>query len=313
MARKPSRLKQPGRAGAGFRWWHIVAVIVLLAAMFYLLERLKSAYQREAVQMSSPVERVTVPGRDVADYAQKAYTSVIRTSPGKKTAAPVARHLSGSVAVIVDDMGSSLKEARELLAINMPITFSIIPGLPRVKSVAAAAKSAGREVMVHIPMEPQGYPQQRLELNGLLVSQSEDEITSRTVALLNAVPGAVGANNHMGSRFTEQEEKMLPVLKVLKERGLFFIDSRTSPGSTGYAAAERLGIKAATRNVFLDNQQDVAAIKKQLYAAAEMARKNGGVIAICHPHKATIAALKEAMPELGTAGIKFVSARELVR
>lgn len=313
MARKPSRLKQPGRAGAGFRWWHIVAVIVLLAAMFYLLERLKAAYQRETVQMSSPVERVTAPGKDVADYAQKVYTSVVRTSPGKKTAMPAARHLSGSVAVIVDDMGSSLNEARELLAINMPITFSIIPGLPRVKSVADAAKSAGRDVMVHIPMEPQGYPQQRLELNGLLVSQSEDEITARTAALLNAVPEAVGANNHMGSRFTEQEEKMLPVLKVLKGRGLFFIDSRTTPRSTGYAAAERLGLKSATRNVFLDNQQDVAAIKKQLYAAAKMARKNGGVIAICHPHKATIAALREGMPELGAAGIKFVSARELVR
>jgi polysaccharide deacetylase 2 family uncharacterized protein YibQ len=167
--------------------------------------------------------------------------------------------------------------------------------------------------MVHLPMEPQGYPKQRLESNGLLVSHGEDEISARTLDLLNAVPYAKGANNHMGSRFTEQEEKMLPVLKVLKGRGQFFIDSRTTPRSTGFAVAERLGVKTAARNVFLDNQQDVAAIKKQLYSAAEMSRRKGGVIAICHPHAATIAALKEGMPELQRAGITFVSAGELVR
>jgi polysaccharide deacetylase 2 family uncharacterized protein YibQ len=117
----------------------------------------------------------------------------------------------------------------------------------------------------------------------------------------------------MGSRFTEQEEKMLPVLKVMKGRGQFFIDSRTTPRSTGYAVAERLGMRAGARNVFLDNEQDVAAIKKQLYAAAEMSRRRGGVIAIGHPHPATITALKEGMPELQRAGITFVSAGELVR
>jgi polysaccharide deacetylase 2 family uncharacterized protein YibQ len=210
-------------------------------------------------------------------------------------------------------MGSSLSEAKELLSIDIPLTFSIIPGLPKAKSVAAAARSAGLEVMVHIPMEPKGYPKQRLEQNGLLVAQTEEEITARTVALLNAVPEADGANNHMGSRFTEQEEKMLPFLKVLKERGLFFVDSRTTPGSVGYATAERIGVKAASRNVFLDNDQDVETIKRQLYAAAEMSRNKGGVIAICHPHTSSIAALKGAMPELKRAGIKFVSVRELVR
>lgn len=312
MTRKPNRSKQPGRPEARFRWWHVAAVIILIAALFFLLERLKSKYLQEATLKPSSVEIPTMPGKGVAEYAQKPYTSA-RTSANRKSGIPVARHLSGSVAVIVDDMGSSLNEAKELLAINLPLTFAIIPGLPKAKSVAAAVQSAGRDVMVHIPMEPQGYPGQRLESNGLLVSQSEEEITSRTVALLNALPEAVGANNHMGSRFTEQEEKMLPVLKILKDRGLFFIDSRTTPRSIGYEAAERLGLKAATRNVFLDNQQNVAAIKKQLYAAAKMSRNNGGVIAICHPHKATIAALKEAMPELSAAGIKFVSARNLVR
>ena len=310
MAKRPSRLKTSSKPAASFRWWHIAAVVIMIAALFFFLERVKSKYQKETAVKPSAVEAPVVKGRE--ESAQEPYTTAHAAAP-KKPGRPSAQHLSGTLAVIVDDMGSSLSEARELLSINIPITFSIIPGLARVRAVADAADSAGREVMVHIPMEPQGYPKQRLESNGLLVSQSEEEISARTVELLNAVPHAKGANNHMGSRFTEQEGKMLPVLKVLKGRGQFFIDSRTTPKSTGYATAERLGVKAASRSVFLDNQQDVAAIKKQLYAAAEISRKKGGAIAICHPHTSTIAALKEAMPELQRSGITFVSAGELVR
>lgn len=310
MAKKPGRLKQASKPVQSLRWWHIAAVIIMIAAMFFFLERLKSKYQKEPVLKSSanesPVVQVT------QEYSQKPYTTA-RSAIPRRSERSRPEHHTATLAVIVDDMGSSLNEARELLSINIPITFSIIPGLPKVKSVADAADAAGQEVMVHIPMEPLGYPRQRLESNGLLVSQSEDEISARTIALISAVPHAKGANNHMGSRFTEQEEKMLPVLKVLKGRGQYFIDSRTTPKSTGYAVAERLGVKAAARNVFLDNLQDVAAIKKQLYSAAEMSKRKGGVIAICHPHAATIAALKEAMPELQRSGITFVSAGELVR
>lgn len=306
--KKPSRLKQMPTSTKSFKWWHIALLITLITALFFILEKMKTKYQKETVVRSSVESPVVKPAEE---YLHKTYTAV-RTVPARKSVRP-PQHLSGTLAVIVDDMGSSLSEARELLAINVPITFSIIPGLAKVRSVAEAADAAGREVLVHLPMEPQGYPKQRLESNGLLVSQSDDVITARTVDLLNAVPHAKGANNHMGSRFTEQEEKMLPVLKVLKGRGQFFIDSRTTPGSTGFAVAERLGVKTASRNVFLDNLQDVAAIKKQLYAAAEMSRRKGGVIAICHPHAATIAALKEGMPELQRAGITFVSAGELVR
>jgi polysaccharide deacetylase 2 family uncharacterized protein YibQ len=288
-----------------------VVVVILIAALFFLLERLKSKHTQDAELKPATVESPVVRGKE--EYSHKHYTTAQAASTRKPGRPAIKQHLPGALAVIVDDMGSSVTEARELLSIDIPITFSIIPGLPKVRGVADAADSAGREIMVHIPMEPQGYPKQRLEANGLLVSQSAEEIAARTVELLNAVPHAKGANNHMGSRFTEQEEKMLPVLKVLKGRGQFFIDSRTSPRSTGYATAQRLGVRAASRSVFLDNQQDVAEIKKQLYAAAELSRKKGGVIAICHPHPATITALKEAMPELQRSGITFVSAGELVR
>ena len=276
-----------------------------------MLERLKKGHLDKSVGGPQPAEQLRLPPVH-PDYDQNNYTSA-RTTPSSKSGAVHPAIGKGTVAIIVDDMGSNLQEARELLAINIPLTFSIIPGLPKAKGVADVARGAGMKVMVHLPMEPQGYPTQRLEENGLLVKYATEEIAARTEALLATVPDAVGANNHMGSRFTEQEGKMLPVLQVLKAKGLYFVDSRTTPRSVGFATAERLGVKTATRNVFLDNEQDVAAIRKQLYAAAKLARVKGGVIAICHPHPATIKALQETLPALQDNGIKFVTAGELVR
>lgn len=313
MANRNNRFSRPRRNPRRFGWRQVsmVALLILLICIFFDLR--KRGERHEPVAPPSPIVRQAPLPAKGTDYGLQQYTSVHSvTRKGSGAVSVGSGH--GTLAVIVDDMGSSLREARELLAIGVPLTFSIIPGLPQVTAVVGAAAAAGTEVMVHLPMEPQGYPQQRLEANGLLVGQSAAEITARTEALLAAVPGAAGANNHMGSRFTEQEEKMLPVLQVLKDKGLFFIDSRTTPRSTGMALATRLGIKSAARNVFLDNQQDVTVIRGQLRAAAAMAtRVRGGVVAICHPHPATIQALREEMPQLQHSGVRFVAAGELVR
>jgi polysaccharide deacetylase 2 family uncharacterized protein YibQ len=249
--------------------------------------------------------------RPVPDYEQKQYTSAHEEQPVVKQSPLKAPR--GSVAIVVDDMGSSMKEVQELVAIKLPLTFAIIPGLARSRSVAEYAHAQGREVMLHIPMEPQGYPAQRVESNALLLSTSAEEIDSRLQGFFRDIPYVVGANNHMGSRFTENEEQMARVLAVMKEKGVFFLDSKTSARSVGQKVAARMGVKTASRNIFLDNVQDVAAIRKELNAAARMAGKRGAVIAICHPHPETIQALREAMPQLSRDGTVFVNVRELVR
>jgi uncharacterized protein len=162
-------------------------------------------------------------------------------------------------------------------------------------------------------MEPQGYPKQPMEKIGLLVSMEDGEIEKRVNGYFGFVPFAAGANNHMGSRFTENAEKMEVVLKVLKGKGMFFVDSRTSPASAGYRTAHALGLKCGARQVFLDNVQDEAAIGKQLAQAAAIARKKGSAIAICHPHPSTIRALKAMMPKLAREGITFVHASRIVK
>ena len=220
---------------------------------------------------------------------------------------------SGRLAIIIDDMGSSMSEARSLTAIKVPLTFAIIPGLRFDTDVAAFAAANNIETMIHVPMQSKGWPAQRLEVNGLLVAMNEGEIQERMSGFVQRFPGAVGVNNHMGSEFTAHEEKMTAVLQSLQQHNLFFIDSVTSAGSVGSKVAQQLGIRSARRNVFLDNEQNRSYIIGQLNQAVRMAKKNGSAIAICHPHPATIAALAAALPELAGQGISLVPASRLVK
>jgi len=220
---------------------------------------------------------------------------------------------TGRLAIIIDDMGSSMPEARALAAIKVPLTFSIIPGLRVDKDVASFAASNHIETMIHMPMQSKGWPSIRLEANGLLVSMSADDLEERVVGFIQRFPDAVGANNHMGSEFTEHEDKMISALQVLKKNNLFFIDSVTSPKSAGLRVAQRLGIKSARRNVFLDNEQQSGYILGQLNQAVRLARKNGSAIAICHPHPTTIATLTAALPKLADQGVQLVPVSSLTK
>lgn len=220
---------------------------------------------------------------------------------------------AGRLAIVIDDMGSSLSEARSLASIGVPLTFAIIPGLPKSREVASFAASSGLETMIHIPMQSKGWPGRRLESNGLLVSMEDGELRERVAGYMREIPGAVGANNHTGSEFTEHGDKMRPVLEVLQGKGLFFLDSVTTPQSTGIRLARELGMKSARRNVFLDNEQQRGYILGQLNQAVRLAKRSGSAIAICHPHPATISALAAALPGLEGRGITLVSASRLVR
>jgi polysaccharide deacetylase 2 family uncharacterized protein YibQ len=294
----------------------LLLVAALIVAIFFVLESFKKSATPPVVEKPA----VTVPGRVPEperkeearkDYIEhQPYTTVLPIPPKHPRKSPIG---PGTVAIIIDDMGSSVSEAKELMAIRLPLTFSIIPGLAHVKGVAEAAHAGGYQLMIHIPMEPKGYPKQRMEKYGLLLSQSDEEIRNRLMSFVKDVPYAKGANNHMGSRFTENGAKMETVLGFLKGKGLFFIDSRTTPHSVGSSLARELGVESASRNVFIDNTQDVTAIRGQLVQLAALARRKGAAIGICHPHKATIQALAEEMPELKKEGITFVYAEDLVR
>ena len=294
----------------------LLLVAIIIVAIFFVLEKMKINAVPPVTEKPIITEprKFPLPQRKEEsrnEYIEhQPYTTAVPIPPKRPRKRPLG---PGTVAIIIDDMGSSVSEAKELMAIKLPLTFSIIPGLAHGRGVAETAHTGGYQVMIHIPMEPKGYPKQRMEKYGLLLSQSDEEIHNRLQSFLKDVPYAKGANNHMGSHFTEEREKMEPVIGFLKENGLFFIDSMTTPHSVGYKLAREMGVESASRNVFIDNSQDVAAIRVQIEQLAALARRKGAAIGIGHPHKTTIQALTEEMPELKKEGITFVFAEELVR
>jgi polysaccharide deacetylase 2 family uncharacterized protein YibQ len=196
------------------------------------------------------------------------------------------------IGIIIDDLGYDSSLARAFMKLDLPLTFSILPFTPYTRLIAQKARKEGREIMVHLPLEPIRYPDVNPGDGVLLVSMDRETILEVLDRDLSQIPFAAGINNHMGSRFTESEEKMMIVLAELKRRGLYFIDSKTTASSVGYKAAKKMGIRTASRDVFLDNSLSENALKIQMERLLGLSRHRGWAIGIGHPHKETLDLLK---------------------
>jgi polysaccharide deacetylase 2 family uncharacterized protein YibQ len=218
----------------------------------------------------------------------------------------------GRVAIVIDDLGQDRRVARDFLGLEVPLSFSIIPFTPHSREVAREASRRGMDVLLHLPMEPKDYPEQNPGRAGLLTTMRKRQILSQLAKNLSDVPHVTGVNNHMGSKFTEDSERMRYVLEDLRRRGLFFLDSRTTPRTVGFRIAQELGLKSAERNVFLDNDRDVVRIKARIAELIDLSLKNGGAIGIGHPYPETLQAIREALPSLKENGVQLVPVSSLL-
>lgn len=219
---------------------------------------------------------------------------------------------SPRVAIVIDDMGVDINKLRELVKIDRSITVAVMPHQRYSAETAREAHDNGVDVLLHLPMEPWDIKTNNPGKGALLVGMTAEQVRAQVEQDLLTVPYTIGINNHMGSRFTEDEPLMRDVLEVVKQRDLFFLDSRTTSKSVALKLARELGVRNADRNVFLDNTRDVQYIKGQLSELVSMARKRGKAIAIGHPYPETIQALKESVPELEEKGVRVVRLSELV-
>ena len=217
------------------------------------------------------------------------------------------------VTIIMDDLGRSLYTAEALLALPQAVTFAIIPGESKAVQVAELAYASEHEVMLHTPMEPQGYPAVNPGEDALFVEYSDKEIRRRLDQFLAYIPHVTGINNHMGSRFTEDARALTPVMKSLQEKGLFFVDSRTTGRSLASETARRYNVPTMDRDVFLDNVAEVDAIVSQIQKLEAKARKQGMAIGICHPYPETLEALRRELPGLAERGITLVPVSVLLQ
>ena len=214
------------------------------------------------------------------------------------------------VALVIDDLGRSLEDLDSLRQLGVPITYAVLPFEVQTPEVVAALRRRHEEILCHLPMEPKsgGNPGP----GALRAGMSPEELRQSTLAAIAAVPGAVGVNNHMGSALSADPGSMATILGVVASRGLYFLDSRTSAKSVGFRLATALGVPAAERQVFLDDDLRPEAVAGEFQRLLEVARSRGAAIAIGHPHPATLAILAAEVPRAQALGYRFVAVSALL-
>ncbi|MDA9680134.1 divergent polysaccharide deacetylase family protein [Gammaproteobacteria bacterium] len=214
------------------------------------------------------------------------------------------------IAIIIDDIGHNRHAGERAIDIQAHLTFAVIPETQHAFRLASYAHDAGREVMIHLPMEnTMNHPLGRLALRSGLSEQSVAKVLDQAVKL---VPFASGINNHMGSALTQEPQAMLWLMRAAKHHKLFFVDSRTTHKSVASYIALQENIRTASRDVFLDNDKSLYSIDKEFRRLLALAKQRKTAIAIGHPYPSTLQYLEHAIPMLKREGVRLISISEML-
>ena len=216
------------------------------------------------------------------------------------------------VAVIIDDVGHSEPAARPFIEMDHPVALSILPERTFSRDLAAEAAERGKTILLHLPMEPEGYPGIDPGPGAILLSQSREEMREVLERDIASIPGVVGINNHMGSRATTDPMVMETVLDLINKKELFFIDSRTSLETIALKLAREMGIPSARRDVFLDNIPTPSAIDARTDELLDLAEKKGWAIGIGHANVETAKALERMAEKASQRNIQWISLESLI-
>jgi len=301
-------LRGRSRSGLSGLWILILGALLGAGVLYFLGYRDTEPDAQPRVAASpSPVEEekapsrpreTSGPNRSDTDEEEEPRSSEVTT-----VAAPAPAE-GGRVALVIDDLGRSLDDLRALGGLGVPISYAVLPFEEHTADVVADLRQTGAEILLHLPMEPAGAKDPGP--GALRLGMTPEQLRQSTLAALQAVPGATGVNNHMGSGLSADEPSMATILGVLSSRGLFFLDSRTSAQSVAYRVATRLGLPAAERQVFLDTDPSPEAIRAQFHRLLGLARTRGAAVAIGHPLPETLAILEEEVPKAKALGYEFV-------
>jgi uncharacterized protein len=208
------------------------------------------------------------------------------------------------IAVVVEDLGADPAAARQAAALPAGVTLSFSPNPDGAAALSREARAAGHQIMVHLQMQPMGRT--RLEPMALYPYLAPGEIARRVEWAVQRVPGAEGANNHLGGRFTASRNALRPVMNALAANRMFFLDSRTTQMSQAEVVARDTDVLAGSRDVYLDSETEAGDVGHQLERAEALALATGSAIVIGHPHAKTLAALKSWNQALENKGITLV-------
>ncbi|HRR39635.1 MAG TPA: divergent polysaccharide deacetylase family protein [Syntrophales bacterium] len=278
-----------------FEYKRVLAVLLLLALSTVVFVFINDMRERE---ISKPIEDKSRSGKKVRESI-----SVSEKTPTKKTR---------RVAIVIDDIGYDLSQVDELLKIRAPLTFAVLPHCQHSQEAAERIHRAGKEVLLHLPMEPLS-PEKNPGKGVLLSGMRRDDIRRVLEEDLADVPYAVGANNHMGSRFMEDESGLRVLFGILEEKGIFFVDSLTTGRSRGRAAAVDTGIPFIARDIFIDGGDKHDTSSEDFLKAVKMNGSREGVVVIGHPYPSTIDTVRVSIEKLREEGLEVVPVSKLVK
>lgn len=217
------------------------------------------------------------------------------------------------VAIIIDDIGWNLSLIKEIEEINKPLTLAILPKAPySLKILNDIKNNKNFEFILHLPLEPSS-PAVCNDKGLIKVNMDKEEIEKTFEDnVKDFLPFVKGVNNHMGSLYTINEEKMEILLSKIKEKNLFFVDSLTNSKSCGYRIAKELGIKTTKRDIFLDISNDSETINSQIDKLIELAKEKGKAIGIGHARKTTLEILKNRISDFEKNSIELVTVSNLL-
>lgn len=307
-SRKPGRARpRQGRGGAGasrgvLAFLALVALAAVAVAVW--LERKPAANPAPPTTQAKPSPRQPKPPVTKGRQGAPAEPDRRPAGPAQEAGAPRGQGSAGRIALVIDDLGRSVADIERLSTLGVPLSYSVLPFESHTPEVVAALEQRGAEVLCHLPMEPDGGANPGP--GALTAGMPAAELTAAAGRALDAVTGAVGVNNHMGSRTSADPQAMRAILQVVAGRQLFFLDSRTSAASVGYRLAREMGLPAAERQVFLDPERREEAIRAQFERLLGLARERGAAIAIGHPYLETFAVLQAELPKARAAGFEVV-------
>jgi polysaccharide deacetylase 2 family uncharacterized protein YibQ len=214
------------------------------------------------------------------------------------------------IAIIIDDIGYQLHQGRRSIDLPGAVTLAIIPFTPNAQRLAKLGHDAGKEIMLHAPMANEsGTP---MEVGALNANMNKDAFTQRLRESLDSLPHISGLNNHMGSLLTQQQQPMTWLMTELKQRQLYFVDSRTSANSLAWQSAQEKGLPSLKRDIFLDHERSPEFIHAQFQRLIHIAQKKGQAIGIGHPYPETLRYLNEHLPSLAQYNVELVRVSSLM-
>jgi len=296
-------------------WLRLVLVMVLaiLLAVIFMTSQTENGMQQSSVQMpkkqsvQTPV-RKPVP-QDIEPMSKApSISQVIEALPSEESLTAIrADH---GLALIIDDVGYNISALKRVLALSVPVAISVLPEGPFARQSATLAHQAGQVVMLHLPMQPID-PSLQMSESFLLEGMSEETLRDTFQRDMDRVPFVEGVNNHMGSKLTQLEKPMRQVMQLCREKGLFFVDSKTSSSSVAATVAKNMGVNWASRLFFLDHVMSPEAMSQAWERVRVCVKKARRCIIIAHPRAASVTFLENNLTKEDAANM--VSIKRLLR